>query len=216
MIILIGGTKGGSGKSTICTNLAAYLAGEGKNVCLMDTDIQGSSAKWVERREDPENNPEPLGKVNIVQAVGNVYNSAMDMAKLYEVVLIDAGGHDSRELRTAMVAADKLYVPMQASQLDLETLPKLNDIIMIAMDQNPNLKVFGLLSKAPSNPLISEINEAKELLAQFPLFTLAETIIRERKAYRDVVRVGKGVVEYDNSNAKAEIQLLAQEIFDDE
>ena len=213
MITLIGGTKGGSGKSTITTNLAAYLAGEGHNVLVMDTDIQGSSARWVERRESKDINPDGLPKVHCVQATGNVYNAAMDMSKLYDIVLIDAGGHDSRELRTAMVAADCIYVPLQASQFDLETLVSLNDIITIAMDQNPTLKVFGLLSRAPSNPLISEVSEARELLSQFPLFQLADSVIRDRKAYRDGVPMGKGVVEGGNSTAKAEIQLLAQEIF---
>lgn len=214
MIILFGGTKGGSGKSTIATNIAAYLAGEGVDVAIMDTDKQGSSARWVDRRENPEINPNGLAKVHCSQTIGNVYNAAIDQAKLHEVVLIDAGGNDSRELRTAMVAADRLYVPLQASQFDLETLVALNDMIVGSMDQNPTLKVFGLLSRAPSNPLISEVAEARDLLAQFPLFGLVDSVIRDRKAYRDVVPLGRGVVEGNNSTAKAEIQLLAQEILE--
>lgn len=212
MIILFGGTKGGSGKSTITTNIAAYLAGEGCDVAIMDTDKQGSSARWVERRENPELNQKSLPKVYCTQAIGNVYSAAIDQAKLHDVVLVDAGGNDSRELRTAMVAADRLYVPLQASQFDLETLVALNDMITASMDQNPTLKVFGLLSRAPSNPLISEVAEARELLTQFPLFGLVDSVIRDRKAYRDVVPLGRGVVEWNNSTARAEIQLLAEEI----
>lgn len=213
MIILIGGTKGGSGKSTIATNLAAYLAGEGKNVIIMDADIQGTSAKWVERRNNSEINPIHLPKIHCTQTSGNVYNTAIDLDKLYEVVVVDAGGKDSRELRTAMVAADHLYVPLQASQFDLETMEGLNEIVTLALDQNPTLKVFGLLTRAPSNPSMTEVGEAKALLAQFPLFGLAESVIRDRKAYRDVTPMGKGVVEFTNSKAKAEIQLFGQEIF---
>lgn len=212
MIILFGGTKGGSGKSTLTTNVAAHLAVEGCDVAILDTDKQGSSARWVERRENPEINPKGLPKIHCIQAIGNVYNAAIDQSKLHEIVLVDAGGNDSRELRTAMVAADLLYVPLQASQFDLETLVALNDMIVGAMDQNPTLKVFGLLSRAPSNPLISEVSEARELLAQFPLFGLVDSVIRDRKAYRDVVPLGRGVVEGVNSTAKAEIQLLVQEI----
>ena len=212
-IILVGGTKGGGGKSTITVNLAAHLANERRNVIIMDADFQRSSAKWAERRENEEINPKPLPKVYCVQNSGNVYNAALDLAKLYEVVLIDAGGFDSRELRTAMLAADRLYVPLQASQFDLETLVGLNDTIVTAMDNNPELKVFGLISRAPSNPQISEVREAKELLEQFPLFGMVSTEIRDRKVYRDVLPMGRGVVEGKNSQAKAEIQLLAQEIF---
>ena len=59
-IILVGGTKGGGGKSTITVNLAAHLANERRNVIIMDADFQRSSAKWAERRENEEINPKPL------------------------------------------------------------------------------------------------------------------------------------------------------------
>lgn len=213
MIVLVGGTKGGCGKSTIATNLAAYLAGEGRKVIIMDTDRQASSARWVERRENPEINATPLPKIHCVQTTGNVYNTALDLEQLYGTVIVDAGGHDSRELRSAMVAADCLYVPMQVSQFDLETLVELHDVITNTMSQNPKLQVYGLVSKAPSNTLTNEVKEARAMLAQFELFTVTDSVIRERKAYRDVITMGRGVVEYTNSKAKAEIQLLAQEIF---
>lgn len=215
MKILVGGTKGGSGKSTAVMNLAAYMASQGLNVIVMDTDPQGSCAKFIERRENAEINPKALSKIHCVQNSGNVYQAVMDLDKLYDIVLIDAGGHDSRELRTAMVAADHLYVPLQASQFDLETLTSLTEIIVMAMDQNPTLHVHGLLSRASSSPFNNEANEARELFAQFPLFKLSRSMIRDRKAYRDVLLVGKGVVEYSNSKARAEIQLLGQEILNE-
>lgn len=215
MIYLIGGTKGGAGKSTINMNLAAYLANQGRSVMIMDADPQASCAKWCERREDTNLNPIPLPKIHYQQNSGNVYSAALDLDKLYDIVLIDAGGVDSRELRTAMVAADHLYVPLQASQLDLETLVSLNDIVTVAMDQNPSLKVNAIVSRASSNPLVRKVSEAQELFKQFPLFNLSHNVIRDREAYRDVLPQGLGVVEYKNSKAKAEIQLLAQEMFAD-
>lgn len=95
----------------------------------------------------------------------------------------------------------------------METLEDLNEIIITAMDQNPTLQVYGLVARAPSNPMINEVNEARELLAQFPLFRVCESVIRDRKAYRDVTPFGRSVLEYSNSQAKAEIQLLGQEIY---
>ncbi len=212
MIVLFGGTKGGSSKSTITTNIAACMAADGYNVLIMDTDAQCSATRWVERRENKELNPAELPKIHCTQVTGNVYNTALDLEKLYEIVLIDAGGTDSRELRTAMLAADIFYAPLQASQFDLETLVGLDDMVTTARDQNPTLKVFGLLTRASTSPFNDEVKEAKELLAQFPQFTLADSVICDRKAYRDVTPLGRGVVEYKNSQAKAEIQLLAQEI----
>lgn len=47
MIVLIGGEKGGTGKSTIATNLATIHALAGKDVLLLDTDSQASATFWV-------------------------------------------------------------------------------------------------------------------------------------------------------------------------
>ena len=52
----------------------------------------------------------------------------------------------------------------------------------------------------------------REYLADYPLISALKTVIYERKAYRDVVGEGLGVVEWNNSKAKAEIQALAQEL----
>ena len=82
-IILIGGTKGGSGKSTIATNIAACLAEAGKSVIIMDADVQGTSAKWAERRVNPEINPVALPKVLCVQNSGHVYNAAVDLSLIH-------------------------------------------------------------------------------------------------------------------------------------
>ena len=208
MIILIGGEKGGTGKSTICTNLAAWLVNEKRDVMLLDSDPQTTSSKWVERR-----NELPLPIVHCTEKTGDIFKAARDLGERYEVVLIDAGGRDSRELRTGMVAADIMFVPIRASQADLETLPHVNDVVGLARGMNPDLKSFALLSMAPSNPFINEVREAQELLQEFTELSLSPSIIRDRKIYRDAMLEGKGVVEMNNGIARAEIQLLAQEIF---
>ena len=209
MIVLIGGEKGGTGKSTICTNLATWLVLEGADVMLLDADPQTTSAKWVERR-----NEAGLPQVHCTEKTGDVYKSALDLGKRYDVVLIDAGGRDSRELRTSMVSADIMLVPIRASQADLETLPHVNDLVGLARGMNPELKAFGLLSMAPSNPVITEVRDAQEFLADFPEMVLSPCIVRDRKVFRDALLEGRGVIEMDNGKAKAEVQLLAQDLFD--
>ena len=52
MIILVGGEKGGTGKTTIATNLAARLKDPGADVLLVDTDKQGSASSWAAMREE--------------------------------------------------------------------------------------------------------------------------------------------------------------------
>ncbi len=52
MIVMIGGIKGGTGKSTIATNLAAYLTNKGSDVLLLDVDPQATAYKWAVRRQE--------------------------------------------------------------------------------------------------------------------------------------------------------------------
>ena len=52
MVILIGGEKGGTGKTTIATNLAALRALAWHDVLLVDTDSQGSASYWASSRDE--------------------------------------------------------------------------------------------------------------------------------------------------------------------
>ncbi len=210
MILLCGGEKGGCGKSTLATNLAVHLAAEGADVVLVDTDSQPTSARFIERRNGAGYTP----AVHCVQRTGDVSAALRDLAKRYQIVVVDAGGRDSKELRTAAAVASLLLTPIKASQADLETLPKVNELVGLARGFNPDLEAFAVLCMAPSNPAIREVAEAQELLAEFDQIKLAKTVIRDRKVYRDALLAGRGVVEMDNGQAKAEIQLLAQEFFE--
>ncbi|MDN7182387.1 AAA family ATPase [Caballeronia sp. SEWSISQ10-4 2] len=210
MILLIAAEKGGVGKSTLATNLAVHLAHQGVDIVLLDTDGQATAARFVERRDEVGITP----AVPCVQRSGEIASTLRDLARRYQVVVVDAGGRDSREMRSAMAVANLLLVPTKASQADLETFSKVNELIGLARGLNPKLKAVAVLSIAPSNPLIREVEDARNLLAQFDHLELADTIIRDRKVYRDALLAGKGVTELDNSQARAEIQLLAQEFFD--
>lgn len=210
MIVTIGAEKGGVGKSTIATNLAVYLSREGVDVVIVDTDTQATCGKFIERRDEAG----ILPSIACVQRTGSVAATLRDLKNRYQVVVVDAGGRDSQELRTAMAVSNLLLVPTRASQADLETLPKVNELVSLARGLNPDLKAVAVLSMAPSNPVITEVAEARELLAQFEELELSGNIIRDRKVYRDALLAGKGVVELDNSQARAEIQLLAQEFFE--
>lgn len=210
MILLIAAEKGGVGKSTIATNLAVHLAHCGVDVVLLDTDGQATAARFVERRDEAGITP----AVPSVQRMGDVASTLRDLAHRYQVVVVDAGGRDSREMRSAMAVANLLLVPTKASQADLETFSKINELVGLARGLNPELKAVALLSIAPTNPVIREVEEARELLAEFDQLELAHTIIRDRKVYRDALLAGKSVIELDNSRARVEIQLLAQEFFE--
>lgn len=208
MIILIGSQKGGCGKSTTAVNISAELAGKGYDVVLVDADRQCTAANWaMDRLEKTE-----LPKVHCVQKYENIRDTLLDLNQRYEYVIVDAAGRDSRELRTGMTAAHVLIVPFRPSQPDLDTLPKMQEIIIQAKDLNPYIKVFGLITMGPTNPAITEEADARDCLNDYPEIKLLNTIIRDRKVYRDAMSDGLGVVEMSNDKAKEEIKNLVGEV----
>jgi chromosome partitioning protein len=107
MIVLIGGEKGGTGKTTLATNLAAKRALAGRDVLLVDADAQGSASYWAQSRD--EAGPR---RVACVQKFGKGLKSeVLDLANRYQD--IDAGDRDSPELRAALVVAGRAYIPVQ-------------------------------------------------------------------------------------------------------
>lgn len=208
MIIVVGSEKGGPGKSTIVTNLAVELARQSKDVVIVDADKQRSAARWHADRVDAGHEP----VVAAVEKLGNIYSTLRDLDARYDVVVVDVAGQDSREMRTAMTAAHQMIVVVRPSQLDLDTLPHMSELIEEAQDLNPELHVRGLITQAPTNPNGSERTDAGEYLADYPLIAPLETVVYERKAYRDVIGEGLSVVEWTNPKARAEIQELAGEV----
>lgn len=211
MIVLIAGIKGGTGKSTLATNLAAYLAGRREDVLLLDVDPQATAYRWATRRQ--QQHPD-APKVHTAQASGRVYDVLRDLAGRYSHIVIDSGGHASDAMKSAMLGAQTVYAPLRPSQADLETVGELVDIIRDVKALNPDLMARALLSLAPTNPSVNEAQEAKEALQDIPDLALSRCVIRDRKVYRDALLEGVGVVEMTANKATAEIQLLAQEVFD--
>lgn len=208
MILLIGSQKGGCGKSTTAVSICAALAGQGKDIVLVDADRQATAANWAADRQQNENLP----PVHCIQKYDNIRPTLIDLDKRYEYVVVDAAGHDSRELRTGMTAAHILIVPFRPSQPDLDTLPHMQEVLTEAKDLNPTLQVFGLLTMNPTNPSVHEEEEAREYFQDFPIIHPLKTLVYDRKVYRDSMSVGMGVTEMPNPKAKAEIENLLIEI----
>ena len=136
MIILIGSQKGGCGKSTLCINIAAWIANQGKDIAVLDADLQQSTANWIRDRDETN-----LPKVHCIQRYGDIKNTLKDLKNRYDYVIVDVAGHDSKELRTGMLSADILIVPFRPSQFDLDTLPHLSEVIDQAKSFNEKLEV---------------------------------------------------------------------------
>jgi len=208
MIIMFTSQKGGCGKSTTAVNLCAYLAQKNKDVILVDSDRQSTASNWVLDREEKKELP----PVKNIQKYENISSTLLDLKNRYEYVIVDSPGRDSKEMRTGMTATDILIVPFRCSQPDLDTLPKMQEIIDQAKDFNPIMSVFAVLTMAPTNPSVNEIEESKRYVFEYKEFTLLDSIIFDRKVYRDSMSGGVGVVELHNQKAKQEIINFAKEV----
>lgn len=208
MRILVGSEKGGSGKTTVATNLAVELARRGRDVLLIDTDPQASSRRWADRRiQARDNRP----RVHCVERSGDVFDAIRDLSDRYQDVIIDAGGRDSEELRSAMTAAELLLVVLRPSQFDLETVVTMQHLVSLVRTVNRNLIDRVLLTQMPTHRLVRETQDAREALGDIEGITLSPSRIYERKAYRDAVTQGLGVVELPGPG-RAEVQVLVEEV----
>lgn len=212
MILLVGGEKGGTGKTTIATNLAVKRLQASGDLLLVDTDKQGSASAWAAIRDGQETSQ----RITSVQKFGNtIPKEVMELSKRFKDVVIDAGGRDSIELRAAMTVADLLIIPTQASQFDVWTLGTINDLVLQAQALNPKLKAFVAVNRASTNPSVTESDEIQELLEDFEQLSLCRAIIRDRIAYRKAAKSGLSVVELQppDDKATAEINALYEEVF---
>ncbi len=127
MIIVGGGIKGGSGKTTFTTNLAVIRAAHGQEVVLIDADEQETSNDFTQlRAEHLDGKP---GYLCNKQSGMGVRTAALQLAQKYDDIIIDTGGRDTASQRAALSVADVLIVPFVPRSFDVWTLERVTNLI---------------------------------------------------------------------------------------
>lgn len=212
MIVLIGGEKGGPGKTTIAVNLAAIRTEDTEDVLLVDTDRQPTASYWCSLREDKGILPRIASIQKYDKAVRNEVNS---LKLKYQDIIIDAGGRDSPELRSSLLVCDKAIFPLRPSQFDLWTLGRLDTLVDTALEINDKLRAYVVISQASTNPSVKESKYMEEFIKEFENINLMNSIICDRIIFRKSAIKGVAVSEYKPEDPKAtkEIKNLYREIF---
>lgn len=219
MLLLVANEKGGVGKTTIAVNLAAMCALAGKETVLIDTDQQQSTASWSAVRHENEISP-PLLCMTKTGKVG--YDLAM-MKEKFEVIIVDAGGRDSIEMRQAMAVCDKAIIPIKPSQFDMWSLGRMENLVKDVQEKiDSAVNSFAFINAASANPAVRETSEVREALAEYAeSFPCLNSVITERIAFRKAARDGLSVLELQGRElydvkANSEMISLYQEVFNEQ
>lgn len=216
MIIVLGGEKGGTGKTTLATNLAALRVKNGHDVLLVDTDKQESANFWAYTRNE---NSDVSAHVNCAQKLGgSIMRVGRDESKVYEDIIVDAGGRNSIELRATMTIADIIFIPVQPSQFDVWTLSRMDELVFQAKRVNPNIRALVVINRASSNPSVTETEETILLIKEFENIKFSGLVIYDRIAYRRAASFGLSVNELQPPDYKAiaEMNTLYSMIYKEE
>ena len=104
--------KGGCGKSTLATHIAAYFAREGMTITLGDLDHQQSMRVWLKRR--------PSAAPAIAGWVGETHGSVRPPIGTTHLVLDTPGGLHGLALAKVAMVADAILIPVSGSVFDRE------------------------------------------------------------------------------------------------
>lgn len=196
--------KGGSGKTTLCANLAVELAARGREVALLDSDPQGSLGRWFMTRYDRDSGLQGDLTFSTASAWGVSYEAGK-YRESHDFVLIDTPPKIDSDLRPALKVSDLVVVPVTASQVDLWAT---EGVLEIAAREGK--RPLAVLNRARAGTrLTASIRDALGGLEA----DAAEAVIANRVAYAEAMGTGQGVREYPGAKtAAAEVAALADEI----
>lgn len=210
MLILVGGEKGGSGKSCLAQNLAVYFARDKKAIVLMvDCDPQRTTSDWIQARNtDPS-----LPSINCIQLYGKIRNDLLSLKQHYDYVIVDCGGQDNLALRAAMSVAEHAIIPLRPKRRDLKTVEHMEDMLSTCKMVNPKLMASFVITQCPALPSqANRILEAKEVCRSYGIHVL-DNVTFNRNIYDDSEEQGSSVLENEpDGKASTEIIAIAEEI----
>lgn len=213
MIIAIGNTKGGVGKTTLAVQLAIIRATAGREVWLIDGDRQGTAAAAIAARSE-------AGKLPGIACAQypdgpNLRAQVQQQRDKWDDIIIDVGGRDSTALRAALILADTLLVPFAPRSYDVWALDDMATLIDEARSVRDGLRAVAVMNQADPGDHSTDNAEAAAAVKEVPQFIYLPIPIRRRKAFSNAGGAGLSVSELTPRDPKAvsEISALANAVF---
>ncbi|MEA3291074.1 MAG: ParA family partition ATPase [Pseudomonadota bacterium] len=203
-VIAILNTKGGSGKTTLATNLAyALKKTSGYDVTLVDSDPQGSARDWHE-----------AGGKEILPVVGmdrpSLDRELRSAVKDDDWVIIDGAPQVNELAAAAIKAADVVLIPIQPSPYDIWAAKPVVDAIKARQKQGQGLPRSAIIiSRAIVGTALAK--DVREALTSYGI-TIFEAMTHQRVLYAETAATGQTVVEDSNTKAALEIDAIRKEL----
>lgn len=203
--------KGGSGKTTLSTNLAQSLNEQGRKVLLIDADyVQRSALTWAGINEG-----EFFDVVGVEAAQLDSYLSRN--RKRYDDIVIDCPPRADKDTGKLIRVADIVLIPVQPSPYDIWACADLVEIIKARKEATkdlPNTPAEGVpltrfvVSRA--NKRTNIVEETREALAESGL-QLLTAMTTEYIAYKESAKLGVTVYQTSNTDAISQIEAIRDE-----
>lgn len=199
--ILVANPKGGSGKTTLASNIAVYYALRGRKVALVDYDPQASSIDWLQAR--PENRATITG-VDATSGRGRVPRDT-------EVTVMDVpAGTRGRQFSDLIRKAETVVIPVVPSPLDLRAAARFyNELVKLKSLVAEQVKLVTVANRvrenSPSRWLLEEYLRALKLPdgKSLPF----STCLRQSQLYIRAAERGLGIFELAPSTIAHELDL---------
>jgi len=197
-------SKGGTGKSTVATNLSRALQLDKEKVLLVDSDTQGTARDWRNINEDDSF----LAVIGIDRPT--LEKDIPKVSEGFDYIVIDGSAKLEEMSVSAIKASNLILIPIQPSAPDIWGSSDLIDLIKTRMSIDPNLKAYFLISRQITGTNLAK--EISDVLKELGLPVL-KTRISQRIAYAEAISRGLSVVDIDSKGeASKEIQNLSKEI----
>ena len=207
MIVALLNQKGGVGKTTLALHLAGEWARRGQRVTLVDADPQGSSLDWSAERAR-EGLPRLFGVIGLAR--DTLHREVPEIARDHLHVVIDGPPRVAGLMRSAILAADVVLIPVQPSPFDGWASAEMLKLVEEARVFRPNLVARFVMNRAAARTIIAR--ETAETLGDHDPPLLKATV-GQRVVFADAAQSGRLAFELDDdSPASREIAALSREV----
>ena len=185
-IVTFANQKGGTGKTTLATNLAVLWSNSKYKVAVIDADTQKSLANWVEARKKyyGEND------IGIDVYPYHTHSLGEDIKKIkrkYNFIIIDSPPSITYDTIQIVKNSDRVFVPVQPSPVDLmATIPFLNLV------KQERKKAIVILNRVMPR---ARLTDAMVMRLRYAGAKIARSRISSKVIYAETYSVGRGVVD---------------------